>query len=238
MNSFGFVVMLALAVVVSVSGEPPVRYRQPFSRGFGRLQQDPAFARQTAGYEYPKPAGYSYPQPEQPFPLPEEELPAYTTTVAPTTTAVPTTELPTTTAAVDDYDDSVTEDPETETVEAEAVAARLRSARLRQAPRNSNRQRLGRLEALDNQQQNQEQQRPIYLVNIPESTLQRLVLLNQAQVAAPVAAAAPLAAAPFQFAPLTAAAPLQAANPAAFPFAAAPQQVFITDASGLVYAKK
>lgn len=232
MNSFGFVTMLALAAVVAVSGEPPVRYRQPFGRGsFGRLQQDPSYARQTAGYEYPKPSGYSYPQPEQPFPLPEEEPPAYTT-VAPTTTAVPTTEFPTTTAAVDDYDDNATEDPETETVEAEAraVAARLRAARLRQAPRNSNRQRLGRLEALDNQQPNQEQQRPIYLVNIPESTLQRLVLLNQAQVAAaPLAAAAPI-----QYAPLQAA-------PAAFPFAAAaaaPQQVFITDASGLVYAKK
>lgn len=250
MNRFGFVVALALAAVVAVSGEPPVRYRQPFSRGFGRLQQAPVFARQTAGYDYPKPSGYHYPEPEQPFPLPEE--PTFTTTVAPTTTVVPTTELPTTTAAVDDYDDNATEDPEAETVEANAVAARLRAARqrsgqrsgqLRQAPRNN---RLSaRLEALDSQQQDQDQQRPIYLVNIPESTLQRLVLLNQAQ-AAPVAAApfaaavpvAPSAPAQLQYAPLPAAAPLQATAPAAaFPWAGHHQQVYITDA-GLVYAGK
>lgn len=241
MNRFGFVVALALAAVVAVSGEPPVRYRQPFSRGFGRLQQAPVFARQTAGYDYPKPSGYHYPEPEQPFPLPEEQQPSFTTTYAPTTTVVPTTELPTTTAAVDDYDDNATEDPEAETVEATAVAARLRAGRLRQAARRNNNRRPARLEALDSQQQqNQDQQRPIYLVNIPESTLQRLVLLNQAQAApvaaAPLAAAVPAAAAQLQYAPLPAAAPLQASVPAAFPFAGH-QQVYITDA-GLVYAGK
>lgn len=223
--------LLALAsvfvlAVATVSGEPPVRYHQ-FRRGssFGRLQQaPPSFARQVAdppqGYDYPKPSGgYAYPPPEQPFPLPEE--PAATTTVAPTTT-----ELPTTTALpVDDYEDNATEDPETETVEAEAVAGQLRAARLRQARRRNG--LAARLQQLEGDDDNQQQpQQPIYLVNIPESTLQRLLLLNDASAAYP----AQLKLAPVPAAPV--AAPLQVA-----PAPLQTPQVYITD-YGLVYAKK
>ncbi|KAL9704358.1 hypothetical protein quinque_007876 [Culex quinquefasciatus] len=174
----------------------------------------------ATGYDYPKPSGgYAYPPPEQPFPLPEE--PAATTTVAPTTT-----ELPTTTALpVDDYEDNATEDPETETVEAEAVAGQLRAARLRQARRRNG--LAARLQQLEGDDDNQQQpQQPIYLVNIPESTLQRLLLLNEASAAYP----AQLKLAPVPAAPV--AAPLQVA-----PAPLQTPQVYITD-YGLVYAKK
>ncbi|XP_003435993.2 uncharacterized protein LOC11175967 [Anopheles gambiae] len=176
---------------------------------FARLEDAPPAAEQPAGYHYPKPmsAGYHYPKPDQAFPLPGEEMPpAFTTEQAPaaeTTTPVQeeqstTTESSdtmTTTAAYEDYEDA-TGAPEP-TADDTNVSAKLRRRQQLNARRpapltlvNRPSQRLEELPAAvyvaDQEQQQQQQvvqQRPVYLISLPESTLQQLVLLNNAQLA-------------------------------------------------------
>ncbi|XP_052890904.1 uncharacterized protein LOC128299088 [Anopheles moucheti] len=190
------------ALVALVAAEAPLRFRsraafgvqRPNSR-LARLEDAPPVQQQPAGYNYPKPtsSGYHYPKPDQAFPLPGEEMPpAFTTEAAPgveTTTAVPQEEQPattessdavTTTATYDDYEDTA--------APLEPTADSNTSAKLRRRQHSSlfNRQsqRLEDLPAVSvDQPQDQQLARPVYLINLPESTLQQLVLLNNAQLA-------------------------------------------------------
>uniref|UniRef100_A0A182UI26 DUF4794 domain-containing protein n=1 Tax=Anopheles melas TaxID=34690 RepID=A0A182UI26_9DIPT len=206
-------VIVLFALVAVVAAEPPLRFRpraasfavqRPNAR-FARLEDAPPAAEQPAGYHYPKPmsAGYHYPKPDQAFPLPGEEMPpAFTTEQAPaaeTTTLVQeeqstTTESSdtmTTTAAYEDYDDA-TAAPEPTADDTNASAKLRRRQQLnarRPAPLtlvNRLSQRLEELPAavyVADQEQQVVQQRPVYLISLPESTLQQLVLLNNAQLA-------------------------------------------------------
>uniref|UniRef100_A0A182VZ07 DUF4794 domain-containing protein n=1 Tax=Anopheles minimus TaxID=112268 RepID=A0A182VZ07_9DIPT len=201
--------VVLFALVAVVTAEPPLRFRpragfgvqRPNSR-FARLEEAPPAQQEPAGYNYPKPmsSGYHYPKPDQAFPLPGEGMPpgftteatpsGETTTVAqeeqPTTTE--SSEAMTTTATIDDYEDS--------TASLEPVADSDTNAKLRRrqqlSPRrpapltlfNRQSQRLEELPAVFvEEQQEQQLTRPVYLINLPESTLQQLVLLNNAQLA-------------------------------------------------------
>uniref|UniRef100_A0A182J596 Uncharacterized protein n=1 Tax=Anopheles atroparvus TaxID=41427 RepID=A0A182J596_ANOAO len=169
-------------------------------------QPQPAQEEPGAGYHYPKPmsSGYHYAKPDQPFPLPgetpsTEAAQPETTTAAAEEPQPTTTESapPTTTNAFEDYDDA------TPAVE---PAEEAPNAKLRRRPQQLNgpspiRFSLGPAQYRQQQQQQRQQflrnqrleqpilssatvdaaPRPLYLINLPESTLQQLILLNNAQ---------------------------------------------------------
>uniref|UniRef100_A0A182RMR8 DUF4794 domain-containing protein n=1 Tax=Anopheles funestus TaxID=62324 RepID=A0A182RMR8_ANOFN len=197
------------ALVAVVAAEPPLRFRpraafgvqRPNSR-FARLEEAPPAQQEPTGYNYPKPmsSGYHYPKPDQAFPLPGEEIPpAVTTEAAPgtATTTVPqeeqsaTTESSdavTTTAAYEDYEDSTASlEPTADSDTNSKLRRRQQLSARRPAPLtlfNRQSQRLEELPAVFvDAQQEQQLTRPVYLINLPESTLQQLVLLNNAQLA-------------------------------------------------------
>uniref|UniRef100_A0A182PKK1 DUF4794 domain-containing protein n=1 Tax=Anopheles epiroticus TaxID=199890 RepID=A0A182PKK1_9DIPT len=173
---------------------------------FARLEEaSPAPEQPAGGYHYPKPmsSDYHYPKPDQAFPLPGEEMPpAFTTEQAPSAeTTTQEQEQPTSTESSDAMTTTVAyeEDYEDSTAALEPVAepgtsAKLRrrqqlNAAIRPAPLAPllarQRQRLEELPAVyvSEQEQTQLLQRPVYLINLPESALQQLVLLNSAQLA-------------------------------------------------------
>ncbi|XP_058117546.1 uncharacterized protein LOC131289293 [Anopheles ziemanni] len=165
-------------------------------------QPQPAEEQPSTGYQYPKPmsSGYHYPKPAQPFPLPGEDS---TTGAAPVTTTAAATDEPTTTVeppasttvAFEDYEEST---------DAEATPTEATNAKLRRRPQQLNGPSPIRLSLGPAQYRQQPQQyllnqrleqpatlpvatvddalRPVYLINLPESTLQQLILLNGAQL--------------------------------------------------------
>ncbi|XP_035897254.1 uncharacterized protein LOC118505500 [Anopheles stephensi] len=197
------------ALVALVAAEPPLRFRPRAAFGvqrpntrFARLEEAPPAPQEPAGYNYPKPmsSGYHYPKPDQAFPLPGEEMPpSFTTEPAPaaeTTTQAqeeqPTTtessDAVTTTAAYEDYEDSTAAlEPAADSDTSAKLRRRQQLSARRPAPLtliNRQSQRLEDLPAVYvNEQQEQQLVRPVYLINLPESTLQQLVLLNNAQLA-------------------------------------------------------
>uniref|UniRef100_A0A182M5A6 DUF4794 domain-containing protein n=1 Tax=Anopheles culicifacies TaxID=139723 RepID=A0A182M5A6_9DIPT len=201
--------VVLFALVAVVAAEPPLRFRpragfgvQRSNSRFARLEEAPPAQQEPAGYNYPKPmsSGYHYPKPDQAFPLPGEEMPpAFTTEATPSaeTTTVPQEEQPTTTessepmtttAAVDDYEDSTAPlEPEAESDTNAKLRRRQQLSARRPVPLtlfNRPSQRLENLPAVYvDEQQEQQLARPVYLINLPESTLQQLVLLNNAQLA-------------------------------------------------------
>uniref|UniRef100_A0A182QS86 DUF4794 domain-containing protein n=1 Tax=Anopheles farauti TaxID=69004 RepID=A0A182QS86_9DIPT len=196
--------VLLFTLVALVVAEPPLRFRSRVAFGvqqrpntrFARLEEAPPAEQQPAGYHYPKPtsAGYHYNKPDQAFPLPGEEIPppaatteqtvSETTTVQeeqPTTTE--STETMTTTVADEDYEDSTAALEPTDDSNTGAKLRRRPSARLTLVNR-LQRQRLEEPTVTVDEQQQQQLVRPVYLINLPESTLQQLVLLNNAQLQA------------------------------------------------------
>ncbi|XP_053660386.1 uncharacterized protein LOC128709416 [Anopheles marshallii] len=197
------------ALVALVAAEPPLRFRPRAAFGvqrpnarFARLEEAPPAQQEPAGYNYPKPmsSGYHYPKPDQAFPLPGEEMPpAFTTEAAPgaATTTVPQEEQPattessdsvTTTAAYEDYEDTAAPlEPTADSNTSAKLRRRQQLSARRPVPLtlfNRQSQRLEDLPAvLVDQQPDQQLARPVYLINLPESTLQQLVLLNNAQLA-------------------------------------------------------
>ncbi|XP_050070981.1 uncharacterized protein LOC126558934 [Anopheles maculipalpis] len=212
--------VVLFVLVAVVAAEPPLRFRPRAAFGvqrpntrFARLEEAPPAQQEPAGYNYPKPmsSGYHYPKPDQAFPLPGEEMPpAFTTEAAPgaeTTTPAqeeqPTTTEPsdamTTTAAYEDYEDSTAAlEPTADANTSAKLRRRQQLSARRPAPLtviNRQAQRLENLPAVyvNEQQEQQQLARPVYLLNLPESTLQQLVLLNNAQLAGLQLAAQPTA---------------------------------------------
>uniref|UniRef100_A0A182K062 DUF4794 domain-containing protein n=1 Tax=Anopheles christyi TaxID=43041 RepID=A0A182K062_9DIPT len=203
------IVLFALVAVVVVA-EPPLRFRpravfgvqRPNAR-FARLEEAPPAQEQPAGYHYPKPmsSGYHYPKPDQAFPLPGEEMPpAFTTEQAPTAettevsvqeeqTTTESNDSMTTTAAYEDYEDATAALEPTADANTSAKLRRRQQLNARRpAPLTLARRQSQRLEELPSalyvdEQEQQQLHRPVYLINLPESTLQQLVLLNNAQLA-------------------------------------------------------
>ncbi|XP_035774943.1 uncharacterized protein LOC118457453 [Anopheles albimanus] len=165
------------------------------------------------GYHYPKPmsAGYNYPKPDQAFPLPGEQ-PAETEstpTEAPTTTGA-AGEQDQATTTVDpgvegsgDYDDATAAPAVDDSLEATTAATSAKLRRRQQLVSNPIRytqysQRLEQLQELAApgstpiaQPLQPAVQRPVYLINLPESALQQLLLLNSPLVAQPTIQLAP-----------------------------------------------
>ncbi|KFB37404.1 AGAP013300-PA-like protein [Anopheles sinensis] len=168
-------------------------------------QPQPAEEQPSTGYHYPKPmsSGYHYPKPDQAFPLPGEDStteaapePVTTTAAAaeePTTTVEPPAS---TTVAFEDYEEST---------DVEVAPTEATNAKLRRRPQQLNGPSPIRLSSFGPAQYRQQPQqyllnqrleqpatlpvatvddalRPVYLINLPESTLQQLILLNSAQL--------------------------------------------------------
>uniref|UniRef100_A0A182NCE6 DUF4794 domain-containing protein n=1 Tax=Anopheles dirus TaxID=7168 RepID=A0A182NCE6_9DIPT len=197
-----------VALVALVVAEPPVRFRPRVTFGvqqqqqqrpntrFARLEEAPPAQQQPAGYHYPKPtsAGYHYNKPDQAFPLPGEEIPPAVTTTeqsVPETTTTAQAEQPSTTESAETMTTTaVYEDYEDTTAALEPTGDSDTSAKLRRRPAAPSSALINRLQrqrleeptvTIDEQQQ--QLVRPVYLINLPESTLQQLVLLNNAQLA-------------------------------------------------------
>ncbi|XP_058062382.1 uncharacterized protein LOC131212504 [Anopheles bellator] len=194
-----------LSVVACVAPEaPPLRFRPRFvaqrsNARFARLEEAPPAAEEpssgespSTGYQYPKPtsSGYQYPKPDQAFPLPGEDGP---TEVGPETTTAGT-EV-TTSAAPEDYEDSTgaaedsnngansTNGAPTDVAAKDAQRSRLQQQVNRQPIRLTLAQRLEETEP-DREPTvvtGQQPVRPVYLINLPESTLQQLILLSNPQ---------------------------------------------------------
>ncbi|XP_052863373.1 uncharacterized protein LOC128270010 [Anopheles cruzii] len=199
-----------LAVVACVTAEAPaLRFRPRFvaqrsNARFARLEEAPAASppaeepssgeSPSTGYQYPKPtsSGYQYPKPDQAFPLPGEDGP---TEVAPETTTAGTEATATTSAAPEDYEDS-TGAAEDSTNGANPTGAPTdvpaKDAQRKRLQQQVNRQPIrltlaqARLEETEADREptvvnRQQPVRPVYLINLPESALQQLILLSNPQ---------------------------------------------------------
>ncbi|XP_050087906.1 uncharacterized protein LOC126572551 [Anopheles aquasalis] len=172
---------------------------------FARLEEAPAQAEQqpgaaaaaaagdsvdasSDGYHYPKPvsSGYNYPKPDQAFPLPGEQ-PVETESEAPTeapTTPGDTQDQATTTAdpveGSGDYDEPTAAPAVDDSLEATTVASAdtATNAKLRRRQQLVNPIRYTQFSQRLEQPVQPTIQRPVYLINLPESTLQQLLLLN------------------------------------------------------------